>query len=318
MKIVVLDGYSLNPGDLDWDILNEFGEVTVYDRTTAEDVIERSKDADIILTNKVEIDRTTIQKLPKLKMIAVLATGYNIIDCKVAREAGVTVTNIPAYSTDSVAQMVFAHLLNIINRVQYYTDENRNLRWSNNLDFCYWDTTFHELTGKKIGVIGLGHIGSRVAHIADAFGMQVIAMTSKHQEELPLYINKVEKDELLRTADVITLHCPLTEDTANFICANTLSLMKPTAIVINLGRGPLADDDAIAHALREHRIAAYATDVMRQEPPASDNPLLSAPNCYITPHIAWATYEARMRLMEILKDNIHAFIYGTPINVVNK
>lgn len=318
MKIVVLDGYSLNPGDLDWDILNEFGEVTVYDRTTAEDVIERSKDADIILTNKVEIDCTTIQELPKLKMIAVLATGYNIIDCKAAREAGVTVTNIPAYSTDSVAQMVFAHLLNIINRVQYYTDENRNLRWSNNPDFCYWDTTFHELTGKKIGIIGLGHIGSRVAHIADAFGMQVIAMTSKHQEELPLYINKVKKDELLRTADVITLHCPLTEDTANFICADTLSLMKPTAIVINLGRGPLADDDAIAHALREHRIAAYATDVMRQEPPASDNPLLSAPNCYITPHIAWATYEARMRLMEILKHNIHAFIYGKPINVVNK
>ncbi|MDO4820288.1 MAG: NAD(P)-dependent oxidoreductase, partial [Prevotella sp.] len=202
MKIVVLDGYSLNPGDLDWDILNEFGEVKVYDRTTAEDVIERSKDADIILTNKVEIDYTTIQELPKLKMIAVLATGYNIIDCKAAREAGVTVTNIPAYSTDSVAQMVFAHLLNIINRVQYYTDENRNLRWSNNPDFCYWDNTFHELAGKKIGIIGLGHIGSRVAHIADAFGMQVIAMTSKHQEELPLYINKVEKDELLRTADV--------------------------------------------------------------------------------------------------------------------
>ncbi len=318
MKIVVLDGHELNPSDLSWEPLNEFGTVIVYKHTAPQDVVARLKDADIALTNKVVINKGIIAQLSQLKLIAVLATGYNIIDCEAAKEAGIIVTNIPAYSTDSVAQIVFAHLLNITNQVQHYTDENRHFRWSNNDGFCYWDNTLHELTGKKIGIIGLGNIGKRVARIAEAFGMEVIAITSKRQEELPTYIKKVTKEYLLRQADVITLHCPLTLETQDFICHETISQMKPSVIIINTGRGALVNDNDISEALHSGRIAAYATDVMRQEPPAKENPLLSAPNCYTTPHIAWATIEARQRLMTILKENIQSFIIRKPINVVNK
>ncbi|MBQ0085608.1 MAG: D-2-hydroxyacid dehydrogenase [Prevotella sp.] len=318
MKIVILDGYALNPGDLDWNVLREFGEVVVYDRTKKEDAIERLADADAAITNKFPFDKNLIESLPKLKFIAVTATGYDIIDCKAAREAGVTVTNIPAYSTDSVAQTVFAFILNIMNGVQHFTDENRNGRWSRCEDFCYWDSTLHELTGKSIGIIGMGHIGQRVAQIANAFGMKVLAKTSKDKDLLPEYVEKASLEDIFREADIISLHCPLTPDTRNMIDEASIRMMRPSTIVINTSRGPLVNEKAMAKALEEGKVAAYATDVMEHEPPSADCPLLKAPNCFITPHVAWATYEARVRLMDILVENFRAFLQGTPINVVNK
>lgn len=317
MKIVILDGYTANPGDLSWGSLKEMGEVTVYERTRREEIAGRAADADIVLTNKVVMDREMMALLPRLKYIGVLATGYNVVDIEAAREKDIIVTNVPAYSTESVTQTVFAHLLTVTNRTEHYAQQNRLGRWAENRDFCYWDTELTELAGKTMGIVGLGHIGRRVAEIALAFGMQVKAMTSKKAEELPAGIQKAELQSLLASADVVSLHCPLTEDTRHLIHRETIRLMKPSAILINTGRGPLVDDEALAEALNEGRLRAYCADVVTEEPPKADHPLLHAPNAFITPHIAWATVEARKRLLQTAIGNVEAFVNGHPVNVVS-
>ncbi len=318
MNIVILDGYAATPGDLSWDDLKALGTCKIYDRTSPAELLERASNAEAILTNKVAITAEVIASLPLLKYIGVLATGYNIVDIKAAKDRGIIVTNIPAYSTDSVAQMVFAHLLNITQRVQHYTDEIRNGRWSNSEDFCFWDTPLIELRGKKIGLVGLGHTGFSTARIAFGFGMQVYAYTSKSPFQLPPEIKKMEMDELFSECDIISLHCPLTESTHELVNARRLSLMKPTSILINTGRGPLINEQALADALNQGTLFAAGLDVLTQEPPHKDNPLLTAKNCYITPHIAWASKAARQRLMQIMLDNIKAYIDGKPINNVAK
>ena len=318
MKIVVLDGYAANPGDLSWDELKSLGECIVYDRTAPSEVTERAAGADILLTNKVVLNADTIAALPHLKYIGVLATGYNVVDIAATKERGIVVTNIPAYSTPSVAQMVFAHILNIAQQVQHYTDEVRKGRWSSNPDFCFWDTPLIELRGKKIGIIGLGQTGYNTARIAIGFGMEVHAYTSKSTFQLPPEIRKTELDELFANCDIISLHCPLTDSTREMVNAERLRLMKPTAILINTGRGPLINEQDLADALNNGTIYAASVDVLSQEPPRADNPLLSARNCYITPHIAWASTAARERLMQIMLGNIKAYQDGKPVNVVNK
>lgn len=317
MKIIVLDGYGMNPGDLSWEALGQLGDLIVYDRTAPEKVIERAKDAEVVLTNKVVLSEEVIRQLPKLKYIGVLATGYNVVDTKAARQCGVVVTNIPAYSTESVAQMTFAHILNIMNRVEHYAQQNRDGRWSSNPDFCYWDTPLPELAGKTIGIVGLGSIGKRVACIANAFGMKVFAYTSKNATDLPEGIQKTTLDGLFGVSDILTLHCPLTDATHEMINKESLGKMKPGAILINTGRGPLVNERDVAEALHSGQLRAYGADVMCQEPPQADHPLLAEPNAFITPHVAWATYEARVRLMDIAVANVKAFIDGAPVNVVN-
>ena len=316
MKIVILDGYAANPGDLSWNALRDMGELTVYDRTMPEDTVVRATGAEIILTNKVVLGRKEIEQLPQLRYIGVLATGYNVVDTQAAHEHDIVVTNVPAYSTESVAQMVFAHLLTVTNRTEHYALLNRQGRWSENPDFCYWDTSLLELSGKTFGIVGLGNIGHRVAQIALAFGMRVIALTSKSADALPPGIRKVDLQELFTTSDVLSLHCPLTDDNRHFINAQTLAVMKPTAIVINTGRGPLVNDADVAEALAAGRLAAYCADVLTEEPPKADNPLLCQPNAFITPHIAWATKEARLRLLSTVIENVRAFVGDCPQNVV--
>lgn len=318
MKIVVLDGYGLNPGDLSWDEMGQLGELVVYDRTTPEEVIGRAADADVILTNKVALKSKEMDALPKLKYIGVLATGYNIIDTDYAKSKGIIVTNIPAYSTDSVAQMTFAHILNITNRIEHYADQTRKGQWSRSKDFCYWDTSLVELAGKTIGIVGLGAIGLKVARVALEFGMDVFAFTSKNAADLPEGIRKTTLEGLLAISDVLTLHCPLNNETRKMINAESLSKMKKGAILINTGRGPLVDEQAVADALESGQLGAYGTDVMSAEPPAIDNPILKAPNAYVTPHVAWATFEARTRLMGIAVNNVKTFIEGNPVHIVNK
>ena len=318
MHIVILDGYAANPGDLSWEEMKQLGNCVIYDRTSPAEVLERSRGAEILLTNKTVLNADTINALPDLRYIGVLATGFNIVDTEAAKARGVIVTNIPAYSTDSVAQMVFAHLLNICQQVQHHSEEVRKGRWSNNPDFCFWDTPLIELRGKKMGIVGLGHTGSRTARIAIAFGMEVYAYTSKSSFQLPHEIKKMELDELFSECDVISLHCPLTPDTREIVNASRLSLMKSTAILINTGRGPLVNEQDLADALNEGRIYAAGLDVLNQEPPHADNPLLTARNCYITPHIAWASTAARERLMQIAVENVKAYIEGKTMNVVNK
>lgn len=318
MKIVALDGYAANPGDLSWDELKALGECTIYERTSPEEVLARAAGAEILLTNKVVLNAETIAALPELKYIGVLATGYNIVDVAAAKERGIIVTNIPAYSTDSVAQMVFAHILNIAQRVQHYTDEVRAGRWSQGPDFCFWDTPLIELRGKKIGIVGLGHTGYNTARIAIGFGMEVYAYTSKSPFQLPPEIKKMELDEIFSTCDIVSLHCPLTDATRELVNAEHLKLMRPTAILINTGRGPLINEQDLADALNNGTIFAAGLDVMTQEPPRADNPLLSAKNCYITPHIAWASTAARERLMQISLENIKAYLDGKPVNNVAK
>ena len=317
MKISILDGYAANPGDLSWEEIKSLGECTIYNRTKPEEVIERSKDADAILINKVVINREIIEALPKLKYIGVLATGFNVVDIEAASEHDIAVTNIPAYSTESVAQMVFAHILNITNTVSHHSEEVRKGRWTQNADFCFWDNPLIELKKKKIGIVGLGHIGQAVARIAIAFDMQVYAATSKVNLQLIPEIKKMELDEIFKECDIISLHCPLVDDTYHLVDARRLSLMKPSAIIINTSRGPLIDEQALADALNSKKIYAAGVDVLSTEPPKADNPLLTARNCFITPHIAWATIEARQRLSGIMINNLKAFIEGKPINVVN-
>lgn len=312
-KICILDGFTSNPGDLNWDEISKLGECTVYDRTTPEQLAERAGDAEIVLTNKVVLGLKEIGKLPKLKYIGVLATGYNVVDLKAATERGIVVTNIPAYSTDSVAQMVFAHILNITHHIAEYASEARAGKWSQCADFCYCNAPIMELAGKTMGIVGLGHTGMATAKIALAFGMKVKALTSKTPESLPEGIEPTPLDRLLTEADVLSLHCPLTDNTRHFINRETLNRMKKTAILINTGRGPLVNEADLAEALNKGTIAAAGVDVLSTEPPAADNPLLSARNCYITPHIAWATKEARSRLLQIAAENIRQFLAGERI-----
>ena len=318
MKIVVLDGYGLNPGDLSWSAWEALGELKVYDRTSPSELLERSEGAEVLITNKTLITAKDMGSLPELKYIGVLATGYNVVDIDAAKAHGVVVTNIPAYSTNSVAQMVFAHILNITQRVGYYAGENVKGRWTNSADFCYWDTDLVELDGKKMGIVGYGNIGKATARIALAFGMEVLAYTSKDQKNLPLGIKKVTLDELFSESDVVSLHCPLTPDTKELVNANRLKTMKPGAILINTGRGLLVNEQDLADALNEGRIAGAGLDVLSIEPSVAGNPLLSAKNCFITPHIAWATKEARTRLMEIAINNLRSYQEGNIINNVAK
>ncbi len=316
MKIVVLDGHAANPGDLSWEGLEALGECTVYDRTAPGEVLERAAGAEVVITNKVAFSAETLRALPALRYIGVMATGYNIIDVAAAASQGIVVTNIPAYSTASVAQMAFAHILNITQRVQHYTDQVREGRWSRHPDFCYWDTPLVELQGKQIGIVGLGSTGMATARIALSLGMQVAAYTSKEQALLPSGIKKLALDELFATSDVVSLHCPLAPDTREMVNARRLRLMKPTAILVNTGRGPLVNEQDLADALNAGTIFAAGLDVLTQEPPRRDNPLLAARNCFITPHIAWASTGARQRLTRIMLDNLQAWLDGKPVNNV--
>lgn len=291
------------------------GDLTVYERTSPDETVERCKGAEIVLTNKVVLDADKLNQLPHLSYIGVLATGYNVVDLEVASRQSIVVTNIPAYSTNSVAQMVWAHILNITNRVGHYAAENAKGRWTSNKDFCYYDFTHTELAGKTMGIVGLGNTGMATARIAQAFGMNVVVYSSK--DELPNGFRKATMDEVFRQSDIVSLHCPLTTETKGLVNKERLNLMKPTAILINTSRGPVVDETAVAEALNEGRIAAFGADVVSVEPARKDNPLLPAKNCFLTPHIAWATKEARQRLIDICIDNIKAFLKDQPQNVVN-
>lgn len=318
MKAVVFDGFAAAPGDLNWDGWEEVVELDVYDRTPQNEVVTRGRGAEIVMTNKVVMDRRVIGQLPQLRYIGVLATGFNVVDLEAASEHGIIVTNIPAYSTMSVAQMVFAHILDIVNNVGGHTASVSGGSWQRAEDFSYMLTTQRELCGMTMGIVGLGNIGMQVARIALAFGMRVMAYTSKSVSELPQGISKADTmDDLFRCSDVLSLHCPLTPSTDRMVNERTISLMKPEAILINTGRGALVDEEALAKALREHRIMAAGVDVLQEEPPRHGSPLIGLENCHITPHIAWATLEARKRLMDIALDNVRAFIAGHPQNVVN-
>lgn len=317
MKIVILDAFTVDQGELSWNGLAEIADIEVYERTSPDEVVARCKGAEMVLTNKVVLNATTLNMLPRLQYIGVLATGYNVVDLEAASKQNIVVTNIPAYSTDSVAQMVFCHILNIVGRVDHYAQENRNGKWSASQDFCYLDHNLFELHGKKIGIVGLGNTGLATAKIALGFGMQVVAFTSKDEEALPSGVRKADLDTLFSQCDIISLHCPLTETTHHLVNETRLAMMKHSAILINTGRGPLVDDEAVATALNNNEIAAYGADVLTTEPAPSDNPLLQAKNCYLTPHIAWATREARERLIQTCTNNVKAFVDGEPVNQVN-
>lgn len=315
MKIVILDGYAANPGDLSWDGVAAQGGLTVYDRTAPEDVISRIGDAEVIYTNKTAITAEVIASCPNLKLISVLATGYNVVDTKAARENGITVCNVPAYSTRDVAQLVFALLLEICHHVGHHSETVYAGKWQNNSDFCYWDYAPMALYGKTIGLIGFGQIGQAVAKLAEAFGMKVLVHSRTARPELGYEFTDL--DTLLSQSDVVSLHCPLFPETEGLIRKETIAKMKDGAILINTGRGPLIDEADVAAALKSGKLYAAGMDVVSKEPIAPENPLLKAPNCFITPHIAWATKEARQRLLAVSAENLRQFINGTPQNVVN-
>ena len=313
-RIVVLDGHALNPGDLSWKPLERLGECTVYDHTQPDQIRERASDADCLLTNKTVLDNSVILSLPHLRYIGVLATGYNVVDQDAATQQGIVVTNVPAYSTPSVAQATFALLLELTNHVGHHSQTVAEGRWSRSRDFCYWDYPLVELSGRTMGVIGLGTIGRQVANIARALGMRVLAHTRS-----PVAggdIQSVSLDSLLAQSDVVSLHCPLTPQTSGLFNRTRLAQMKRTAFLINTSRGGLIDEEALAEALCQRQIAGAALDVLSTEPPSPQNALLKARNCLITPHIAWATKAARQRLMGIAASNLEAFLYGDPQNVV--
>jgi len=316
MKIVILDGFALNPGDLSWEGIRKQGECIIYDRTPAELTVERAVDADAVFTNKVILNKENIGQLPNLKFIGVLATGYNVVDVKAASRAGIIVTNIPAYSTASVAQMVFSHILNFAQNVGIHAQSVAAGEWTSNADFAYWKTPQMELAGKTLGIIGFGKIGQEVAKIGLAFGMKIL-FTSRTQKEVTIEAHQVDFDLLLGESDCISVNCPLTDDNKGFLNKAAFAKMKRTAFLVNTGRGPLVNEQDLADALNSGSIAGAGLDVLSVEPASSDNPLLKANNCYITPHIAWATFEARTRLMSIAAQNLEAFIAGSPINVVN-
>lgn len=317
MRIVVLDGYTMNPGDMDWQPLKELGECEIYDRTPVDLVVERCLGADIVITNKVVFDADVIRQLPTLCYIGVSATGYNVVDVDAAKEAGITVTNVPAYSTMSVVQMVFAHILNLTMPVAPHAQSVRDGKWTTCPDFAFWDYPLIELDGLTLGIVGLGRIGRAVANAAHAFGMTVIFNMHREVQDAPDWSRQVDLATLLSDSDIVTLHCPLNESTTHLINKENLALMKKTAFLINTGRGPLLDEAAVAEALNNGQIAGSGLDVLSSEPPTPDNPLLNAKNCYITPHHAWATGAARRRLMNVVVDNIRSFIQGKPINVVS-
>ena len=316
MKIVVLDGHTLNPGDLSWKEIEKSGELTVYDYTAPEQTIERATGAEIVFTNKTVLDESIIAQLTDMKFIGVLATGYNVVDTNAAREAGIVVSNIPAYSTASVAQMVFAHILHFTQHVAVHAQSVSKGDWSKSKDFAYWLFPQTELADKTMGIIGFGQIGQAVAKIALAMGMKVI-FNNRSKKETNLDAQQVDLDVLLKESDFISVNCPLTDQNKGFINAEALRKMKPGAFLVNTGRGPLINEADLADALNSGEIAGAGLDVLSAEPPASDNPLLTAKNCFITPHIAWATLEARTRLMKIARDNLSAFLSGNAINVVN-
>lgn len=318
MKIVVLDGYPLNPGDLSWDKLESLGSVEIYDRTPQERVVERAAGAGAVLTNKVALRESALREISGLRYIGVTATGYDIIDIPAAREIGITVTNIPAYGTNSVAQLTIALLLELCHHAGRHSEAVRSGEWCQSQDWCFWKSPLVELAGKTLGVIGFGRIGRRVAEIAHALGMQVLA-SSRSRQAPPAYkeFAWANVEETMKAADVVTLHCPLTPETKGLINAERLRLMKPSALLVNTSRGGLVVEQDLADTLNEGGLAGAALDVLSSEPPSSENPLLTARNCIITPHLAWATREARARLMRIATDNLQAFLEGQPRNVVN-
>ena len=316
MKVTILDGFSVTQNDLDWHQLSETPnlEVNIFDRTPATLTTARCQDAEAVLTNKVVFTAETLAQLPRLRYIGVLATGYNVVDTLEAHRRGIVVTNIPAYSTPSVVQLTMAHLLNATNSVAHYAHENQKGRWSQSPDFLWMDTPVTELSGKTMVIRGMGNIGTGVARVAQALGMHVVAVTGR--TDLPEGVSRMSWAEALSQADVLSLHCPLTPDTHHIINAQSLSQMKPTAILINTGRGPLVDEAAVAQALHKGQLGAYCADVLSEEPPQPSNPLLTAPRCYLTPHIAWASREARKRLITTAVNNLQAFVDGHPVNTV--
>jgi glycerate dehydrogenase len=318
MKIVVLDGYAMNPGDLCWEAINSLGSCDIYDRTSANEIVQRSIDADIIVLNKVAINGSTLKQLPKLKYICVTATGYNIVDTMAARKLNINVANVPAYCAASVAQMVFAHILNLSLRVCEHAETVKNNKWRDSLDFTYWIYTLQELSNLTIGLIGFGSIARAVSKIANSFDMKVITYKPSHSADIPEYVKMMETvEEVFELSDIISLHCPLVPGTEKLVNKKTIDLMKKSAYLINTGRGGLIDEPVLAEALNNEKIAGAGLDVLSTEPPQRNNPLISAKNCYITPHIAWATVAARKRLMDIIVDNIASFIKGSPKNIVN-
>ena len=317
MKIVILDGYTLNPGDLNWEQFKDLGDVETHDRTPAAQTVERARDAEVVITNKTVLDRAVIAALPRLRYIGVLATGYNVVDIEAARERGIPVCNVPEYSTANVTQAVFALLLELTNRAGHHAHTVREGRWTGAADFCYWDFPLVELHALTLGIIGYGRIGRAVSRAARAFGMKVLTLDRRGTRSAPEDVRFVDLDTLFSESDVVSLHCPLTPETRELINAARLAQMKRTAFLINTARGGLVNEADLADALNNDRIAGAGLDVLSSEPPAADNPLLRAKNCIITPHIAWATRNARARLMTTAADNLRAWMQGQPQNVVN-
>lgn len=324
MKIVVLDGYTLNPGDISWEGLKKIGDLTVYDRTEYDKsgemlIIERVGDAEVVFTNKTPLSRESMDKMPNLKFIGVLATGYNVVDVEAAKENGIVVTNIPTYGTNSVGQMAIALLLEMCHHVGAHSESVKAGEWENNVDWCYWNYPLIELFGKTMGIIGYGRIGQSTGRIAQALGMNVIAFDSYQNKALECETMKyVELDTLFTNSDVITLHCPLFESTNGIINKDTIAKMKDGVMIINNSRGPLIIEEDLAEALNSGKVGGAAVDVVSSEPINADNPLLQAKNCIITPHISWAPIESRQRLMNIAVDNLVKFLSAEPVNVVNK
>jgi glycerate dehydrogenase len=318
VRIVVLDGHTLNPGDLTWDPLKTLGPCEVHDRTETTQVVERAAGAEIVLTNKTVLTRPALAQLPQLRYLGVLATGYNVVDLEAAQEQKICVTNVPAYGTPSVAQMVFAHLLHFTQHVSEHSRSVHHGDWSRSPDFCYWDYPLVELAGLTMGIVGLGRIGRQTARLALAFGMKVLYFDVTPPPVVPEEMAAVDLDTLFRTSDVISLHCPLTQENRGFVNRGRLAMMKPTAFLINTSRGPLIDEPALAEALNRGHLAGAGLDVLCQEPPEPDHPLLRARHCTITPHIAWATRAARQRLLDIAVANVRAFLQGRPQNVVRR
>jgi len=315
MKIVILDSNALNPGDLSWADFEELGEIDIYPRTAPDQILERCRDAEVVITNKTPMDQHTMHELEKLRYIGVLATGYNVVDISAARENGVVVANIPDYGTTSVVQMTFALLLELCNNVWRHSEGVHEGKWSASKDWCYWDYPLTELAGKTMGLLGLGTIGQQVAKVALAFGMQVIGTSGTPKEVEG--VNWIEVDQLFERSDVISIHCPLTPSAQGLVNENKLKLMKQSALIINTSRGPIINEEDLARALNTGAIAGAGVDVLSTEPPSTDNPLIKADNCIITPHIAWATKEARKRLMDVALQNLLCFLDGNEINVVN-
>lgn len=317
MKIVILESKAVNPGDLSWDVIRQFGDVTVYDRTAPEDAATRIGDAQIVLINKTPISAEVLDACPNLRLVCVEATGYNVVDCEAAKQRGVSVCNVPAYGTDSVAQFTFALLLESCNQVGLHDASVHDGDWCRSPDFCYWKTPQMELAGKTIGIIGFGKIGRAVAKIARAFNMRVLAYNRSRCIEGEALGEYVELNTLLQRSDIISLHCPMTEQTRELINSETIAKMKDGAILLNTARGGLVNEADLAAALKADKLRAFAADVVSVEPIMADNPLLSAPNCILTPHMAWAPVEARQRIIDITVQNIQGFLDGKPINVVN-